>query len=153
MTIDASLTFGQLLRRSRRNAGLTQEGLAEQAGISVRTISDLERGLYQRPHRDTVQLLADALGLTAEERQMLESAGGRGPSPASSPTLIVVGTAEPGERADTSASSLTFLIADIRGYTSFTRERGDTAAAQLTVQLAELVEKVVQSWEGHVVET
>ncbi|MBV9280264.1 MAG: AAA family ATPase, partial [Chloroflexi bacterium] len=78
-------TFGRLLRRHRRAAGLTQEGLAERAGISHRTVSDLERGLYQRPHRDTVHLLADALGLTADERQALESLGGRGPGSGSVP--------------------------------------------------------------------
>lgn len=61
--------FGDLLRRYRRSAGLTQEMLAEQAGLSVRTISDLERGLAHRPHSYTVQFLAEALGLDAEAQQ------------------------------------------------------------------------------------
>ena len=85
MTDSPSPTFGQLLRRHRRAAGLTQEALAERAGISHRTVSDLERGLYQRPHRDTVHLLAEALGLPDEERRALVSLGGRGPSPVSVP--------------------------------------------------------------------
>ena len=37
-------SFAQLLRRHRRELGLTQEALAERAGLSWRTISDLERG-------------------------------------------------------------------------------------------------------------
>jgi transcriptional regulator GlxA family with amidase domain len=36
--------FGDLLRRHRRAADLTQEELAERANISQRTVSDLERG-------------------------------------------------------------------------------------------------------------
>ena len=47
-------SFGLLLRRYRTAAGLTQEELAEQAGLSARGISDLERGERERPHRDTV---------------------------------------------------------------------------------------------------
>jgi transcriptional regulator with XRE-family HTH domain len=55
--------FGDLLRHYRRVAGLTQAELAEQAGLSVRAVSDLERGAKSRPHKDTVRLLATALGL------------------------------------------------------------------------------------------
>jgi transcriptional regulator with XRE-family HTH domain len=40
--------FGELLRRYRTAARLTQEELAEQAGLSVRGIQDLERGLRWR---------------------------------------------------------------------------------------------------------
>jgi transcriptional regulator with XRE-family HTH domain len=35
--------FGELLRRHRAEAGLTQEALAERAGLSRRRIADLER--------------------------------------------------------------------------------------------------------------
>ena len=44
------------------------EALAQQAGLSVRAISDLERGLKSRPHLETVRLLADALSLSQPER-------------------------------------------------------------------------------------
>ena len=56
-------TFGELLRDHRRAAGLTQEELAERAGVSPRSISELERGGAHVPRRDTVALLARALGL------------------------------------------------------------------------------------------
>jgi transcriptional regulator with XRE-family HTH domain len=58
--------FGELLRRHRAATGLTQEELAERAGVSPRSIGDLEREISRAPHRETVVLLADALGLTGE---------------------------------------------------------------------------------------
>jgi predicted ATPase/transcriptional regulator with XRE-family HTH domain len=69
----AEMTFGLLLRRLRLAAGLTQEALAERAHLSQRGINDLERGARRLPHRDTVQLLADALALSAPERTRFEA--------------------------------------------------------------------------------
>jgi predicted ATPase/transcriptional regulator with XRE-family HTH domain len=60
--------FGALLRRYRRTAGLTQAELAERAGISEDTISNIERDVPHAPRKDTLELLADALALGAEER-------------------------------------------------------------------------------------
>jgi transcriptional regulator with XRE-family HTH domain len=67
--------FGAVLRRHRVALGLTQEALAERAGMSARTIADLERGVNRTPRRDTVPLLADALGLAAAERFMVHCRG------------------------------------------------------------------------------
>jgi len=58
--------FAELLRQYRMAAGLTQEELAERAGLSSRGVSLLEHGNRQ-PYRDTVRRLADALVLTEEE--------------------------------------------------------------------------------------
>jgi predicted ATPase len=69
--------FGTLLRRFRLEAGLSQEALAERARMSVVSVGALERGLRRTPYRDTVALLAEALGLGAEERTQLESAAAR----------------------------------------------------------------------------
>lgn len=66
------LVFGDLLRRFRLAGGFTQETLAERATISARAISDLERGVKQRPQKETIRLLADALDLSAEERIIFE---------------------------------------------------------------------------------
>ncbi|HTE85695.1 MAG TPA: helix-turn-helix domain-containing protein, partial [Dehalococcoidia bacterium] len=66
--------FSALLRRYRGAAGLTQETLAERTGLSARGISDLERGVNERPRRETARLLADALNLTAEQRQDFQQA-------------------------------------------------------------------------------
>jgi tetratricopeptide (TPR) repeat protein/transcriptional regulator with XRE-family HTH domain len=72
--------FGGVLRGLRVQAGLTQEELAGAAGLSSRAVSDLERGVVATPHRDTVRLLADALGLTGPARAEFEAvARGGGP--------------------------------------------------------------------------
>ena len=77
MLTDRAPTFGDLLRRYRLAAGLTQEALAECAGLSVRGLSDLERGARRAPHRDTVRLLADALRLGGTDRAAFEAAARR----------------------------------------------------------------------------
>ena len=71
---DTGLPFGLLLRRARHAAGMTQETLAERANLSWRTISDLERGVKHKPHRDTLLLLAEALGMGEPERHAFEAA-------------------------------------------------------------------------------
>jgi transcriptional regulator with XRE-family HTH domain/tetratricopeptide (TPR) repeat protein len=63
---------GELLRRHRLAAGLSQEALAERAGLSRRGVSDIERGLIGAPHLDTLTRLADALELTLAERNALQ---------------------------------------------------------------------------------
>src|SRR5215218_7038723 len=60
--------FGELLRRHRTAAALSQEELAERAGVSVRALSDLERGVHRAPRLETVRMLAEALGLGADDR-------------------------------------------------------------------------------------
>ncbi len=47
-------SFGELLRRARVAAGLTQEALAERAGLSATAISALERGVRQTPQGETL---------------------------------------------------------------------------------------------------
>jgi transcriptional regulator with XRE-family HTH domain len=68
------VTFGGLLRRLRTDAGLTQEELAGAAGVSTRSVSDLERGINLTARKDTARLLADALGLTGPVRARFEAA-------------------------------------------------------------------------------
>jgi predicted ATPase/DNA-binding XRE family transcriptional regulator len=74
--------FGDLLRRHRRAAQLTQEDLAGRSGLSVEAISALERGWRRAPRRDTVALLAGALDLSPEDRRDLAAAARRLPAPA-----------------------------------------------------------------------
>jgi transcriptional regulator with XRE-family HTH domain len=66
--------FGPLLRSKRLAAGLTQEELAATAGLSARTVGDLERGSTGRPYPKTVSMLAEALGLDAAGRAELTDA-------------------------------------------------------------------------------
>lgn len=74
MATDSSHPFGALLRRFRTLAGLTQESLADRAGISVRAVSDLERGINRTPRADTLELLAAALALAPHDRAALIAA-------------------------------------------------------------------------------
>jgi predicted ATPase/transcriptional regulator with XRE-family HTH domain len=69
--------FGGLLRHYRVAAGLTQEELAERAGVSTRGVSDLERGAHGLPRKDTLQLLLDALALSPADRATLVAAARR----------------------------------------------------------------------------
>jgi tetratricopeptide (TPR) repeat protein/transcriptional regulator with XRE-family HTH domain len=73
--------FAGLLRQLRAETGLTQEELAEAAGLSPRSVSDLERGIHATAHKDTALLLAGALGL-AEPARALFVAAARGRAPA-----------------------------------------------------------------------
>lgn len=56
---------------ARRAAGLTQEDLATRSGLSVRAISDIERGLTARPHRRSLEAIAAALDLHGDNRSRL----------------------------------------------------------------------------------
>ena len=71
---DSTASFGVLLRQVRSAAGLSQDELAARSGVSVRGISDLERGLRQAPRLETVRLLADALALAEDDRAALLAA-------------------------------------------------------------------------------
>src|SRR5579872_1593682 len=84
MAVHEPVQLGSLLKRHRLAAGLTQEELAERAGVSTRSVSDLERGLSRTSHPNTVRRLADALELVPAERaSFLEVATqGRGGQPA-----------------------------------------------------------------------
>lgn len=66
--------FAKLLNHHRIAAGLTQEELAERAGVSVRSISDIERGVPHVPRKVTVKLLAVALDLSPADYDAFSAA-------------------------------------------------------------------------------
>src|SRR6185312_14737492 len=66
-------SYGDLLRQYRRELGLTQEALAERAGLSEHGIQKLERGVTQ-PYRDTAQRLEVALQLGPDDQARLRAA-------------------------------------------------------------------------------
>jgi predicted ATPase/transcriptional regulator with XRE-family HTH domain len=97
--------FGSMLRRHRRAAGLSQEDLADRAGLSVDAIAALERGRRRAPRPLTARLLAKALALDEAARAtFLSSAAGASVdaatvwSPPPVPTTELVGRT--GELAD-----------------------------------------------------
>ena len=81
MAQQPALGFGGLLRQLRAEARLTQEELAEAAGLSPRSVSDLERGINRTARKDTAELLAGALGLAGPVRDLFVAAA-RGRAPA-----------------------------------------------------------------------
>ena len=89
-------SFGALLHGYREAARLTQEELAERAGLTAKGISALERGERRRPYRDTVGRLVAALGLEGSDRAAFESsargreiqAAGEDAAPAAAPPLV-----------------------------------------------------------------
>jgi transcriptional regulator with XRE-family HTH domain len=85
-----SVSFAGLLRRLRGEAKLTQEELAETAGLSWRAVSDLERGIHRTARKDTALLLAGALGMT-EPAAVLFMAAARGRTPAADALAVLRG--------------------------------------------------------------
>jgi predicted ATPase/transcriptional regulator with XRE-family HTH domain len=77
----AITSFADLLRHLRITAALSQEELAIRSGLSLRGISDLERGVRRAPHLTTVRVLADALALDTTDRQALLTAARPGALP------------------------------------------------------------------------
>jgi transcriptional regulator with XRE-family HTH domain len=106
----ASDDFASVLRRFRMNAGLSQEGLAERAGISAKAVSSLERGIRRRPYRATSEALASALRLSEREREVFERArlSGQAPAAAHLRTTITLKFARGGESATVAISSREF---------------------------------------------
>ena len=83
---EAEGSFAGRLRALRLAASLSQEELAERAGLTVNAIGALERGERRRPYPHTVRALADALGLSDAEREALAAAVPARAARASSPS-------------------------------------------------------------------
>ena len=99
------LEFAGLLRQLRAEARLTQEELAEAAGLSPRSVSDLERGVNRTARKDTAELLAGALGL-AEPARAVFVAAARGRAPAAEVLAAVRGEAGPASDGPAAGESL-----------------------------------------------
>jgi transcriptional regulator with XRE-family HTH domain len=64
--LDLAITFGKVLRRLRRQAGLTQEQLGFEADLRRTYVSILELG-HQQPTLTTLFKLAKGLGMPVSE--------------------------------------------------------------------------------------
>jgi transcriptional regulator with XRE-family HTH domain len=119
--LPGSLGFGQLLRRYRLAAGLSQEALAERARMSTDGISALERGYRRSPQRETLELLAGALALDAKQRRDFEMAARAAMARRTGFASVTVG---PWPQAETAALPLALT-------TYVGRERDMVAIAEL----------------------
>jgi tetratricopeptide (TPR) repeat protein/transcriptional regulator with XRE-family HTH domain len=89
---ESAVTFAGLLRQLRAEARLTQEELAAAAGLSPRSVSDLERGINRTARKETAVLLAGALGLAGPVAELFVAAA-RGRAPAQDVVAARQGTA------------------------------------------------------------
>ena len=71
MRKDLKTKIGEVLRAKREKLGISQEGLAERAGVDRTYVSILERGL-KSPTVETLERICDALG-TLPERVIEEA--------------------------------------------------------------------------------
>jgi tetratricopeptide (TPR) repeat protein/DNA-binding XRE family transcriptional regulator len=90
--------LGPWLRSCREAAGLSQEELAARAGLSIRALSNVERGRTAYPHLGSLLRLADALALQGQARAEFLGLGRRpstsittplGPVPQADKPLVV----------------------------------------------------------------
>jgi tetratricopeptide (TPR) repeat protein/transcriptional regulator with XRE-family HTH domain len=122
---EPGLSFAGLLRRLRTEARLTQEELAEAAGLSPRSVSDLERGVNRTAHKDTALLLAEALGLTGQVRALFVAAA-RGRAAAADVLAAGSGAGAAGRPA---AAAMRTLPRDIGSFTGRQAELSRLLAA------------------------
>ncbi|SDX94942.1 Predicted ATPase [Amycolatopsis xylanica] len=80
--------FKDLLKSHRLRAKLTQEELSDSSGVSVRAISDMERGVAKGPRSQTVTALAAPLGLSEPELARLHKSARRGRAQPDNPTAV-----------------------------------------------------------------
>ncbi len=73
-TAGQRVSLDELLRGYRRRAGLSQQELADRAGISTAAVRDLEQGRTRQPQPRSVRALAAALGLHEEAVAALHAA-------------------------------------------------------------------------------
>jgi transcriptional regulator with XRE-family HTH domain len=104
-------TFGLKLRELRNAAGLTQQQLADKAGLALRTVSGLEQGRYE-PMFLTAAALCKALGVPVDEftrplaAESIAVGRGRPPKPSEAPgssTESVAAAVKPARRKRRSA--------------------------------------------------
>ena len=137
MAEQPALSFAGLLRQLRAGARLTQEELAEAAGLSPRSVSDLERGVSRTAHKDTAVLLAGALSLSGPVGELFVAAArgraaaaevlaARQPDAAGALAAAVTGSL-PLDLAGVAggwAGTLTFLFTDMEGSTGLLQRLG-----------------------------
>ena len=164
MQLNSSASFGDLLKRFRLAAGLSQEALAERAGLSPRGVSDLERGARTSPRPGTVRLLADALALSetdraaflaaaqgAKHQEPVTSADAEVPrAPPYTPSISVPSSLAP---LSPPTGTVTFLFTDIEGSTKLLQQLGGPRYADVLGDHQRLLRLAFAAHGGYEVDT
>jgi len=151
-------SFGELVRRYRHAAGMTQAALAERAGISLRAVQDLERSVGQ-PQRETTRRLAEALALTDERRAEFDRAAAPAPrsrTTARPPSLRSADSTDeragPPQRGSGDVGGekkhVTILVAEVAGLTDSTRDFEPDLADRLQTSIVPLLVGVIRECAG-----
>jgi predicted ABC-type ATPase/DNA-binding XRE family transcriptional regulator len=156
-------TFGDHVKKLRRQHGLTQEQLAKRAGLGLRLVRDLEQG--KRPHASIgrvngiLTLFGRELGVVPASRETPSVAEPRARYLAGRRKVIMIAgpngagkTTLAGEFLPTEASLETFINADLiaRGLSPFGPE---TAALQAGRLMVSEIRKRVERGESFAFET
>jgi transcriptional regulator with XRE-family HTH domain len=139
--------FGGLLRSHRLQANLTHEALAARSGLSVDTISMLERGVHLTPRRSTLVALVRGLRLPPGARDAFfaaaepPAAGQTRTDPGPAPPLCPSAIAE--DRSEAYAALAAGLpraaaAMALRAIQGVCVDRGATAGASLRDRIEEL---------------
>ena len=133
MAEQATSGLAGLLRQLRAEARLTQQELAKAAGVSPRSVSDLERGINRTARNDTAVRLAGALGL-AEPVRSLFVAAARGRIQAAQ-----VLTAKPRQAPGDSPGSAAGMYGFVPALTSFVGRAGPVREVAVLLDRSRLV--------------
>lgn len=116
--------LGKVLQRARQRAGLTQQQLCQQSGLSYSTLAKIERGAIKAPSVFTVQSIAETLGLSLSELLGEDTPLGQKPA------------------KKCSKSGIRFVYFDINGcmvrfyHGAFTQLAADTGASSSQIETA-----------------
>ena len=129
---ESTQSFSHILRHCRLAAGLTQEALAERAGVSVRSIQAIERN-ESRPQKDTARLLVAGLSLNAEEQERFLAAATPAPRRRSAARQDGSDQAPTGDRSAFGAGAVSALPHNLPAAlaTLIGREREQTRVREL----------------------
>jgi FMN phosphatase YigB (HAD superfamily)/DNA-binding XRE family transcriptional regulator len=120
--------LGRRLQAMRVQAGLTQQMLCQEAGLSYSTLTKIERGAIKSPSIFTIQSIASALHVGLDELLGIPQVSGKGAASA--------------RRTTRSKSGITFAYFDINGclvrfyHRAFTRLADETGASADAIETA-----------------
>ena len=129
--MDEARAAGEWVKSQRLASGMTQEELAGKSGLSVRAISNLERGRTARPHPRSLELLAAALGLpeTAGTAWAARLRADQARDASSQAQAAAQAPREPPAAGELPSQPRTVLIAADPGLPDAEPDRPETAAA------------------------